>query len=86
MHGVFPMDRLEVLEAGGGPQDFLAEKLPVKDLTAAAVAGRLPPAVVRQQPSGNETPLPPDDSYDLIARVLYRRRFWRKCRKKSMPT
>lgn len=39
MHGAFTGDRLEVLEADDGAFAFLAEKLPVEDLTAAAIAG-----------------------------------------------
>jgi len=48
MHGAFTGDRLEVLEADDGAFAFLAEKLPVEDLTAAAIDGRLPAAVVRR--------------------------------------
>jgi hypothetical protein len=40
MHGAFPEDRLEVLEADDGAFAFLAEKLPVVDLTAAAIDGQ----------------------------------------------
>lgn len=70
MRGAFPDDRLEALDAASGALAFLADKLPVEDLTAAASAGRRPRAVMPLQPAINDAPPSSYDSYDSTTRAI----------------
>lgn len=53
--------------------DFLAARLPVADLTAAAIAGELPTAVVEEPPVKHNGNGSPHGLFDQLTRALYRR-------------
>jgi len=72
MHGAFPADRLEEFPLIEGPWAFLAQKLPVEDLTAAALEDQPYPEIDQSaEPAPDKTS---EGLFDAMQRVLYRRK------------
>jgi ATP-dependent Clp protease ATP-binding subunit ClpA len=73
MQGAVPGSQLDLEQVESAALLFLVDRLPAEDLTAAAIAGELPTAVIDEPPAERDGGASAHGLFEWLTRALYRR-------------